>query len=75
MIDKQVLAFDLGGTRLKWGIVNSNGVVITDDMEDITDHSEAGVVDQISAVISRVKDSGKYTVSVAGIGAPGLVYA
>ncbi|MDP8206550.1 MAG: ROK family protein [Candidatus Electryonea clarkiae] len=68
-----VLGLDLGGTLLKWGLVDTDGKILLSGSEALHDRSQDGATQLLKKVIVRIKIKGEYEIPVIGIGAPGLV--
>ena len=65
------LGFDIGGTSVKYGIVDENFNIIEKSSFATNQHSDIAVLDDICNAVEYMK--GKYSFDYIGIGAPGFV--
>lgn len=65
------LGFDLGGTNLAYGVVNSQGELVLKDSYALTDKSPEAIV----ALMAKAYEEAvlKYPIELVGIGVPGIV--
>ena len=69
---KHAVSIDIGGTRVKWGVVSEEGETTQKGAEDTLARSgPRGVAEQIAAIVKRVR--GAYVIAGVGVGCPGLI--
>ncbi len=67
------LGLDLGGSAVKWGLVDETGASLHDERIELEDRSPDAVVAILSDVIHRAKNLSPSPVIGIGIGSPGLI--
>ncbi len=71
----RVLGLDLGGTSIKWGVVNEEGGLLRSGEEPITDRAPRAVLDRILSVVEQAAGGEAEPFCALGIGSPGLIDA
>lgn len=65
------LGIDIGGTAVKWGVIDGDCKVIEKSSFATAKESDTALMDQICEVINKIKD--KYSITDVGMGSPGFV--
>ena len=69
---KHAVSIDIGGTRVKWGVVSETGGAAQKGSEDTQARSgPRGVAEQIAAIVKRAR--GNFEIAGVGVGCPGLI--
>lgn len=69
----QVIAIDLGGTKIAGALVSERGAIRQRIVEPVDRASASAVVRQVQRIATKLKDDGGPGVSAMGIAVPGLV--
>ena len=68
------IAIDIGGTAIKYGLTNSRGSIIWDDLVPTPLTSREALVDAILQCVRKVREAASaYAPACVGIGTPGMV--
>jgi len=70
-----VLGADLGGTSIKWGLVDRDGNIVQEERVALMDRSPDGVAAQLREVITEGIRRAEGSLLAIGIGSPGLIDA
>ncbi len=67
------LGLDLGGSSIKWGLVNSKGDIIKKGKTGLDDLSPSSVIHSLGNIITSVLKEHRDEVLAIGLGSPGLL--
>ncbi len=67
------LGVDLGGSAVKWGLVDATGRILEDDRVPLDNRSPDAVIEIVSSIIRRARDQATSAIRGVGIGSPGLI--
>ncbi|MCB2198578.1 ROK family protein [bacterium] len=67
------LGIDLGGSSIKWGVVQPDGTILQDGRVPLPDRKPGTVADALARVVETATGSGETTLVAVGIGSPGLI--
>ena len=67
------LGIDLGGSAIKWGVVQPNGSLLADGRFDLPNRKAETVADGLARTVEMASSKGGERVVAIGVGSPGLI--
>lgn len=70
---KNVLGIDIGGSSIKWGVVNPDGKILKSGRIKVNDRAPEKVISLLGGLIKEKTSDPEHKIVGVGVGSPGLV--